>query len=1186
MGIFRKLFGWIANRWVISILGILLVCLLIWFIGPLVAIAGAEPLASPTARLVVILIVVLAWGIYNAWQVVRARRSNARMMDGLAVDQSGASDLGRRESEEELALLRDRFRDALGILKKAKLGGRGRRRHLYQLPWYLIIGPPGAGKTTALKNSGLKFPLTERFGDDAIGGIGGTRNCDWWFTDEAVLLDTAGRYTTQDSDETVDSAAWTGFMALLRRYRRRRPIDGVIVAFGISDLIRQSDQERALHARAVRQRLQELLENLKLRVPVYVVFTKCDLVAGFVEFFDDLGREARGQVWGVTFPIERSESADGAIEAYGPEFDRVMARLDGRLAQRLADEGDINRRGAILGFTQQMGALKPLLQDFLGETFKPSRFEQPVLLRGVYFSSGTQEGTPIDRVIGSISRSFGLDAQAMPAFSGPGRSYFLNHLLREVVFREADLVGATGFLQRHRAWLQRLTYAGGVVAVAALAGGWLTSYLGNQNLIAEVETEVAAYRETAEQSVSAGTLLDLLPSLDAMRALPGGYAERDQSAPILRRFGLYQGDKLGEAARGAYRRVLNSALLPRVTRRLEEQMVENVDRTEVLYETLKVYLMLGLPQHLDRDFVAAWLALDWENRLPGPGNAATRAKLDGHFQAMLEMDLPPAHLDAALVDEARRILAQRPIAARVYGQIRQATIDPEAAWRVTDKIGPDVARYFRRTDAARLEKGIPTLFTNAGFHKLFLGEGLPLVRTAAAERWILGPQYGGELSDAELQKLTGEVTELYLAEYVRRWQQFLGDVDVVAFRDFAHAAEVLNTLSAAESPITRFIAAVADETRLARLPGAAGGAASSGLSQIKRRLAKILKFAPSAAASLPVRDPAMVVDRRFADLNALVAGKGGTSPALDRVLAMLNDLYLHVGAVAAGGRGDAARQIAAATGGGVIERLTIEAERQPAPLGRWMRSLARESSLITLGAVSAQLNAAWATDVAPYCQSALGNRYPLARNSPEDINLNDFARYFGPSGLVDGFVGRFLKPFIDTSVRPWRKLQSGGAAVRISDPALAQLEGAARIRDAFFAGGAGPSVGFSMRATALDKSASQVLLQLGDQSIRYRHGPLRSPQRMQWPPPDGSTRARLVFTPLGSARGASLGAEGPWALFRLLDQAKVERTATPDRFKVTFSAGGLTARFDLRANSVTNPFSLAAMAKFRCLDKL
>ena len=209
-------------------------------------------------------------------------------------------------ASEEVSLLQERLREAIEVLRNARLGGKGERKQLYQIPWYLIIGPPGSGKTTALVNSGLNFPLAERFGVESLKGVGGTRHCDWWFTDQAVLIDTAGRYTTQDSDRTRDAGAWTGFLQLLKRYRKRQPINGAIVAISIADLVSAGDQAMREHAQAVRSRLQELQTELGIRFPVYVVFTKCDLLAGFNEFFDDLGRAEREQVWGVTFDLARA----------------------------------------------------------------------------------------------------------------------------------------------------------------------------------------------------------------------------------------------------------------------------------------------------------------------------------------------------------------------------------------------------------------------------------------------------------------------------------------------------------------------------------------------------------------------------------------------------------------------------------------------------------------------------------------------------------------------------------------------------------------------------------------------------------------------------------------------------------------------------------------------------------------
>ena len=124
---------------------------------------------------------------------------------------------------------------------------------LYDLPWYVFIGAPGSGKTTALLNSGLKFPLGQRGGKAAVRGVGGTRNCDWWFTDEAVFLDTAGRYTTQDSDAASDSDGWREFLALLRKYRTRRPVNGIILTdqrAGSADAGRRPGAKRTSKRRA------------------------------------------------------------------------------------------------------------------------------------------------------------------------------------------------------------------------------------------------------------------------------------------------------------------------------------------------------------------------------------------------------------------------------------------------------------------------------------------------------------------------------------------------------------------------------------------------------------------------------------------------------------------------------------------------------------------------------------------------------------------------------------------------------------------------------------------------------------------------------------------------------------------------------------------------------------------------
>ena len=118
-------------------------------------------------------------------------------------------------------------------------------------------------------HSGLRFPLADRLGAQAVGGVGGTRHCDWWFTDDAVLLDTAGRFTTQDSHGRP-IAAHGSASSDAAQVPPRRPLNGVMVVVSAPDLLQQTDAARAAHAASVRERLRELNTQLGMRLPVYV----------------------------------------------------------------------------------------------------------------------------------------------------------------------------------------------------------------------------------------------------------------------------------------------------------------------------------------------------------------------------------------------------------------------------------------------------------------------------------------------------------------------------------------------------------------------------------------------------------------------------------------------------------------------------------------------------------------------------------------------------------------------------------------------------------------------------------------------------------------------------------------------------------------------------------------------------
>ena len=1196
----RKVFGWIVNRWTLSVLGLLLLAVLIWVFGPAFAFAGYVPLATEAARWITIAVVVLTWLTYQAVVVFRQRRNNARILDQLAKPQivEDPQAVAAREEQEGLA---ERFREALATLKTTKLGGSHTRRQLYQLPWYLMIGPPGSGKTTALVNSGLTFPLAESFGKAAVRGIGGTRNCDWFFTDEAVLIDTAGRYTTQDSDETVDRAAWQGFLDLLRKHRPRRPIDGVIVAFSVTELIGRDASARQQHAQAVRRRIREVYASLKLRVPVYVILTKCDLVAGFREFFGTMSAEERGQVWGTTFSVEESRSPAQVLTAFPQAYDQLMERLTARQLVRMEDARDISERGMILSFPQQMALLKAPVEAFLTEAFQSSKLEEPCFLRGIYLTSATQEGSPIDRVLGAVAASFGLERQAIPPASGRGISFFLTRLLRDVVFKEAALVTSTRWFERHRVPLSWAAYVGAGILTLALIGLLFLSYSGNRAWVAEADQAADEIKSTKSEALYGRAGLEgTLAALNALRDLPGGHKERRQGLAFTLSVGLDQTEKLGNAAETAYRQALNLLLLPRLMGRMEQQIAGSLERTDYLYQALKAYLMVVTPEQRDTDLLRAWFARDWGGALPGAANAALREDLDGHVQALFEEELtPPPTADAALIARARQALLQLPLASRVYTQLRtEQGAERTDGWTLAAAVPSEHLRFFARRSGKPLTDGIARLYTIEGYKDVFIRQRSVLIGEVVEDTWVLGPEYARLKGGDERADLERNVEELYFADYIRVWESFIRDLGLAPVHNTEQLADVVRAFAQPDSAVKSVLGAIAGQTGLARALAALtiGETAAPGeLKRIQERIERWIRPGSIGQGPAPAAaDPAERVDRQFAALYDLVKTEGTAPPRIDGVLSQLNGLHefllseLQARAQAPGPADRSAERIA--RGRAEAVRIRNLASPQPEPLKGWLLSLVTttEGSTVKPAVAGAkkQVQDAWSTGVAPQCQTALAGRYPLVRSATADVNLDDFVRVLGPNGLIDKFAQEHVLPFADTSVRPWRWRPGPAGEIGLSGNALRLFEQAARIREAFFAGGSGPfGVAFEVEPLTLDNRARQVVLEIGDQRILHQHGP-RQPRRVQWPPAAGSG-ARVTFTPIEQiGQTLTLSKGGPWAFFHLLDAAQVLRGSDVDRFRVTFGVQGYQAQFELRAYSVINPFALPELDQFHCPDRL
>lgn len=1202
----KSFFAWFLKPPVLSFIGVLLLSLLIWFGGPELGFGESHPLEGETARWIFIGLLFLLWAAYFLWKWFSAKLANAQLMKSVAGEDAPPPAPGAQESAAEVAQLNKLMQEAMATLKKTNAkGGKFGSQYMYQLPWYMFVGAPGTGKTTALTQSGLKFPLAETMGKKAIGGVGGTRNCDWWFTEEAVLLDTAGRYTTQDSYSEVDKAGWFGFLDLLKKHRRRRPINGVIVAVSAAELLVMSEAERQTQAHAIRERIKELHDRLEVRFPIYILVTKCDLLAGFVEFFDNLGREERAQVWGTTFPMLDAEKIDDLLNSFPQEFQALEQQLQARVLTRVQGERDVQRRALIYNFPQQFAAVGDNLNRFLQDVFQSTRYEERALLRGVYFSSGTQEGSPIDRVMGALAGAFGLDRQVLaPGVAGNGRSYFITRLLSDVIFKEATLVGTNLKFEKRR----KLLFWGTCAALSLfLVGGLISltiSYKRNQEYIADVAKSVAELEQKAKAVPQTVKVLDVLPVLDAARKIPGGYAEQkdpNYSVPVLSRLGLSQRPKLGEGANNLYLRVLKQGMLPLVQARLEEELRRGSSANlEELYATLRVYLMLGDGKHFEEDSIAAWIAFDWDRSLNG-ATEGQRNALDGHVAALLGAikDDTPIQLKQDLVAGTRAALALLPLEQKIYSRIKRdmnaAKLAEFSAQNAGGVLAPQV---FERASGQPLTRGVPGMYTVAGYQKFDTMANQALL-DVAKDSWVLANQEAVGKPE-QTEQIKKAVEKLYYDEYIRLWDAYLKDVRIKRFSTLDEGARIVTLLTGPDSPLRKFMQGAAKETSLANANAgkaamdAAAGAFKGKIDAAKEKLKSAIGAdVTAAAAPVVAKHP---VDAHFENLHrtagisaaqALAAGAaapgaapgGGASP-LDGTLAMMKEVATYLTQAA-----QAKSSGQPAPAGDAINRLKLDGLDKPEPLASIIQTVEASTNGLTKGSERERINSLWTGGVAQFCKQAIAGRYPLVRNSGQEITPDDFGRFFAPGGMLDEFFQKNLAAYVNQGGASWSWRPVGNSDLGIPPGVLAEFQRAAKIRDSFFASGSKiPGMRFDLGVASADPAITKLTLDVDGQPVTYQAGGQNRATNIQLPSGKGNGAVR--FTDVNPPLSREIRTDGSWAFMRMIDQGKLETTSAGERFKLHFTLDGRVVVMDLRASSVINPFNRAALEQFRCLDRL
>ena len=1162
------------------------------------------------------LVLLACWGIWwmlrRAWRARQAKQLLAAMAEGNA----GTDADGRGE----VAVLRKNLLEAVSTIKTSKLGLTRGAAALYELPWYMIIGNPAAGKSSAIVHSGLTFPIP---GNKALQGVGGTRNCDWFFTTDGILLDTAGRYSVQDDDRNE----WFGFLDLLRKHRSRAPVNGILIAVSVAELVAGPASASHELAKNLRTRVQELTERLGVHAPVYVVFTKADLIAGFQDFFHGAERAERDRIWGATLRYNRRATPVDVLGFFDSQFEELV---DGLKEMSLAGMG-ANRSSAmrpgVFTFPLEFAAIKTPLRAFLATLFEENTYQFKPVFRGFYFTSALQEGSVQDLSSRRVASRFDLALQEQkgtaPDSAAEQSGFFLLDLFRKVIFADRELVKRYTNPSAAR-WKVGAFFAATIVLGCAM-GSWSWAYMGNRQLVANVQSDLEKV-----QKLQAGRI-DLQSRLEALDILQDRIEQLDRYAddqPLALTFGLYQGETLARKLRDEYFAGVRAVMVEPVTAALESMLTEVNNNAAALdpnaqaptapqvtvtkpgqpyqdasptnvgdaYNALKTYLMLGDKRHAEPGHLNDQLTRYWRGWLEANRGSMPREQMIRSAERLLSFHLdqindpawPQMTLKLGLLDTTRehlrRVVRGTPARERVYADIktRAATRFPAVT----------VARIVGEQDAGLVagSHAVSGAFTRAAWEKFVAGA----IRDASNKElntvdWVLKTTARDDLTlEGSPEQIQKTLIDLYKADYAREWVKFVQGVAVADLRGFDASVQAMNRLGDPQSsPIAKLLRTIYDETVWDNpgAPRAAMSKAERGVIQWVKEV--ILRRAPSDARTLAdTVDPVAMmaqgqaqgagpIGREFAGVARLVGAKEkeaslmtGYLDALSRLRTRLNQLKNQ------GDPGPGAKQFMQQTleGSGseladalryVDEQmLTGMSDSQKGALRPLLvRPLTQTFAMIVLPS-EAEINKTWQAQVVEPFTRTLATKYPFSAGSSVEATPGEIGQVFGPEGAVARFVNTSMGPLVVRrgdvlAARTWADI-----GIALVPQAVASFPGwvAPLSNNGVASGGAAQTV-FQVLPLAAPGTL-EYTIEIDGQQLRYRNTP-PSWTNMVHPGPQGVAGARVSAVTFDGRTVELFNQPGQFGLQRLFEAAQRKRK-DDGVHELRWSANNVSVAVDLK----------------------
>ena len=957
-----------------------------------------------------------------------------------------------------------------------------------------------------------------------------------------------GSHTVLIYGGSLSSAVDMERLTALRKLRRSRPLDGIVLAL---------DEQQATagvldnHLRT----LEQIGEALHYQPPVYL-WQVCD---------SQWPQETRvTQTLGALFPARATpESVERQLSAILPSL-----REQG-MQQMCADPAHdyLLRFGHSLedkGITRWRSLLTPWLTERL----------KRVPLRGLMFSP-------------SLTADRKTDEDLHPhRWSAPA-----------VWQGVKDDCAKTRGVRVGMPWQRTL----GVILLTLIAlwgAGSLLSFIVNRQ-------HIVSAMERAQQLVQSPAINDeQLMALQLLRNDIGRLqTQSERGAPWYQRFGLDHNAQLAAALMPWYtqanNRLIRDAAAQVLTQKLNAlanlppRSPQRTTLAKAGYDQLKAYLMMVRPDKADPAFYAQVMKTTEPSR-SGMSPALWQSiapDLWGFY--MQNLPSQPAWKitpDTALVSQVRQVLleqiGQRNAESTLYENMLTSVRRNYADMTLEDMTP--------QTDASRLfstQESVPGMFTRQAWEGGIQGA---IDKAVASRRdeidWVLSDNRKTLSGDVSPEALKQRLTERYFTDFASAWLGFLNSIRLNPAHNIADVTDQLTLAGdVRQSPLIALMNTLAYQ-------GQTGQQKEAISDSLVKSAKNLLGQDDKPVIDQQAAGPVSPLDGTFGPLLALMGKNSAqnvmaadSSLSLQTYLTRLTRVRLRLQQVASSPDPQAMmQQLAQTVFQGKSVDLTDTREYGSlvaASLGEEWSGFGQtmfvqpltQAWQTVLQPSAASLNDAWQRSVVANWHSAFDGRYPFAAGK-NDASLPMLAAFIRrDSGRIDRFLTSQLGGVLHREGSTWVADSTNSQGLAFSPAFLKAINQLSELSDILFTDGS-QGIGFEMQGVAMSEIV-ETQLTIDGQTLHY-FNQLADWQSFRWPGVMNKPGAMLTWT--STVAGARLYANdsGPWGVIRMLERMKRQRE-NDGLYRLTVTApDNRRLQWLLRTELGDGPLSLLKLRNF------